>query len=244
MTFALALAASLFISLGSLAGVVTLFVKPEKLSSILLFLVSLSAGALMGSAFIHLLPEAVESIPPTPLFNTVLVSFVSFFLLEKIFHWRHCHKGVCDVHTFGYMNLVGDTVHNFIDGLIIATTFMADYRLGLITALAIALHEIPQEIGDFGVLLYAGYTRTRALISNFVVALTTPLGVIVGFALAPQLKGLLSYLIPFAVGGFIYISASDLLPEIRKETSQKKSLISFGVFTAGILLMYVTSFLE
>lgn len=244
MVFALALGSAFIISLGSLAGILTLIVKPEKLSNILLFLVSLSAGALMGGAFIHLLPEAVENLPPSPLFNTVLFSFVCFFLLEKIFHWRHCHNGHCDVHSFGYMNLVGDTVHNLIDGLIIAATFIADYRLGLISTFAVALHEIPQEISDFGVLMYAGYSRSKALISNFIVSLTTPLGVLIGFALTPNLQGLLSYLIPFAVGGFIYISASDLLPEIRKETSLKKSLISFATFTAGILLMYATSFLE
>lgn len=239
-----ALLSALLISSGSLVGVFTLSINQEKLKSVLLFLVALSAGTLMGSAFLHLLPEASGHLEPKTLFSVVLFSFVFFFLMERIFHWRHCHNGHCDTHSFGVMNLIGDSVHNFIDGLIIAATFAADVRLGIVSSLAVALHEIPQEIGDFGVLLYAGYSRKRALFLNFAVALTAILGVFVGFLLSNATSHILDYLIPFAAGGFIYISASDLMPEIRKETSLRKSLISFGIFTLGILIMYVTSFLE
>ena len=172
---------SFIISLGSLVGIFTLAFKEEKLSKILLFLVSLSAGALMGGAFIHLLPEASEEIKGNTLFTIVLFSFVFFFFVEKLLHWRHCHKGECKIHTFGYMNLFGDAVHNFIDGLIIAATFLTDIRLGIISSFAVALHEIPQEIGDFGVLLYAGFEKKKALIANFLVALTVILGGVVGY---------------------------------------------------------------
>jgi zinc and cadmium transporter len=232
------------ISLGSLIGVFSFAFNTKKTNSILLFLVALSAGALMGSAFIHLLPEAALSLPPVPLFHTILISFIFFFTLEKIFLWRHCHDGICDVHSFGFMNLVGDAVHNFIDGLIIAATFITSPHLGLITTLAVALHEIPQEFGDFGVLLYSGYSKKKALISNFLVATTSVLGVFVGFLLNDFSHSLLVYLVPFAAGGFIYIAASDLLPEIRKETSLRKSMISFGIFLIGIVIMYLTSLFE
>lgn len=242
--FISAILSTFVISCGSLIGVFTLSVNQDKLKNILLFLVALSAGTLMGGAFLHLLPEAAENLESQALFSTVLFSFVFFFLMEKIFHWRHCHKGHCDTHSFGIMNLVGDSVHNFIDGLIIGATFIAHPGLGVVTSVAIALHEIPQEIGDFGVLLYAGYTRKKALLLNFAVSTTALLGVFVSFALSGLSESLLSYLIPFAAGGFIYISASDLMPEIRKETNLKKSLISFGIFTIGIVIMFATSLLE
>lgn len=237
------IAANFFISLASLVGVFTLSIKEKTLSKFLLFLISLSAGALMGGAFLHLLPEASEKLNNENMFSIVLFSFVFFFLIEKLLHWRHCHKKNCDVHTFGYMNLFGDAIHNFIDGLVIASTFLIDIKLGIITSFAIALHEIPQEIGDFGVLLYSGFSRKKALISNFLVALTAVLGGIVGYLLSFQIEDMTSYLLPFAAGGFIYIAASDLMPEIRKETNFRKSLISFGIFLIGILIMFLVKFL-
>jgi zinc and cadmium transporter len=237
------LIATFLISAGALVGIFTLALQADKLNKILLLLVSLSAGALMGGAFIHLLPEASESLESSNVYGTVLLSFIIFFFVEKLFHWRHCHKGQCKVHTFGYMNLCGDAVHNFIDGLILAATFIADARLGVITTLAIALHEIPQEIGDFGVLLYAGFKKEKALAANFLVALTVVLGGVVGYFLS-SLDRFVVYLLPFAAGGFIYIAASDLMPEIRKEQSLKKSLASFGVFLIGVLIMYLVTFLE
>lgn len=232
-----------FISAGALVGIITLAMKAEKLNKILLLLVSLSAGALMGGAFLHLLPEASETLDAKHVYSAVLVSFVLFFFVEKLFHWRHCHKGACDIHTFGYMNLVGDAIHNFIDGLILAAAFSTDIRLGLITTLAIALHEIPQEIGDFGVLLYAGFKKEKALLANFFVALTVVLGGVVGHILS-SFHQFIVYLLPFAAGGFIYIAASDLMPEIRKEQSLKKSLASFGMFLVGIIIMFLVTFLE
>lgn len=231
--------ASFIISLGALVGIFTLALREDKLSKILLFLVSLSAGALMGGAFIHLLPEASEKIESRTLYTTVLLSFVFFFFVEKLLHWRHCHKGKCHIHTFGYMNLFGDSIHNFIDGLIIAATFLVDIKLGIITSFTVALHEIPQEIGDFGVLLYAGFKKEKALVANFLVALTVVVGGIFGYFLSFSVNHFIPYLLPFAAGGFIYIAASDLMPEIRKETSLKKSMMSFGVFLVGIAIMFL-----
>jgi len=235
--------ASFLISTGALIGIFTLAMQEKKLNKILLLLVSLSAGALMGGAFIHLLPEASEKLEGASLYGIVLLSFIVFFFVEKLLHWRHCHKGQCNVHSFGYMNLFGDAVHNFIDGLILAATFMTDVRLGVVTALAVALHEIPQEIGDFGVLLYAGFKKQKALVANFLVALTVVIGGIIGYFLSFQIESFVAYLLPFAAGGFIYIAASDLMPEIRKEASLKKSLLSFGVFLIGVFLMFLVKFI-
>lgn len=229
--------ATFIVSLGGLIGVFTLAISESKLSRILMLLVSLSAGALMGGAFIHLLPEAVNELESMVVFSIVLFSFVSFFFIEKLLHWRHCHKGHCDIHTFGYMNLIGDSVHNFIDGLIIAATFMTSIPLGIATTLTIAFHEIPQEIGDFGVLLYSGFDKKKALISNFLVACIAILGGVVGYYLSMYIDHFVSYLLPFAAGGFIYIAASDLMPEIRKEQSLKKTIASFGFFLLGIGIM-------
>lgn len=196
----------------------------------------------MGGAFLHLLPEAAEELDINIICIIVLLAFIFFFFMEKLLFWRHCHKGKCDVHTFGYMNLVGDSIHNFIDGMVIASTFLIDYNLGVATTIAIALHEIPQEIGDFGVLIHAGFHRIKALLINYVVAFTVVLGAIAGYFLSFYSHAIIAYLIPFAAGGFIYIAASDLMPEIRKETDLKKSLFAFLIFVLGIGLMYTVKF--
>lgn len=237
--------ATLSISIISLIGILTLSLKDKFVQKILLWLVGLSSGALMGGAFLHLLPESVEKAENTNInvFIWVLMAFILFFVIEKILHWRHCHKNQCEVHTFGTMNLIGDSIHNFIDGLIIAAAFMADYQLGIITTIAVALHEIPQEIGDFGVLLYAGYTRKKAILFNFLTALFAVLGGIIGFYITSLSTKAELYLLPIAAGGFIYIAASDLLPEIRREKSLTKSLASFIFFIVGILIMYVVKFI-
>ena len=140
------------------------------------------------------------------------------------------------------MNLVGDSLHNFIDGLVIASVFLVDFRLGVITTLAMALHEIPQEIGDFGVLIHAGFNRTKALVLNFLVASVVIIGGVVGYFASFYINSIIPLLLPIAAGGFIYIAASDLIPEIRKESDLKKSTMSFGIFLLGIILMFAVKF--
>ncbi len=227
------------IALIAFIGIFTLSLKDKVLNKILLILVSLSAGALMGGAFIHLLPESIEKGGDTNPFIYVLIGFILFFLIEKVLHWRHCHKGKCDVHTFHYMNLIGDSIHNFIDGLIIAASFIVSIPLGLTTTIAIAAHEIPQEIGDFGVLIYGGFKKKKALVLNFIVALTIVLGGVVGYFVSQKIEQAVVFLLPFAAGGFIYIAATDLIPEIKKETNIKKSMATMLVFICGILLMWL-----
>ncbi|UCF50647.1 MAG: ZIP family metal transporter [Thermoplasmatales archaeon] len=224
-------------------GIFTLSLKDKVLNKILLILVSLSAGALIGSAFIHLLPESIEKSGDTNPFIYVLIGFILFFVIEKVLHWRHCHEGKCDVHTFHYMNLIGDSIHNFIDGLIIAAGFIISIPLGLTTAIAIAAHEIPQEIGDFGVLVYGGFNKKKALVLNFIVALAIVMGGVVGYFVSQNLDQAVVFLIPFAAGGFIYIAATDLIPEIKKEINIYKSMATMLVFICGILIMWLIKML-
>ena len=230
VTFAIALIAFI--------GIFTLLLKEKLLNEILLILVSLSAGALMGGAFLHLIPEAVEKSQGLDIFLFVLVGFILFFVIEKVLHWRHCHKGKCDVHTFTYMNLVGDTIHNFIDGLILAASFVTSVELGLTTTIAIAAHEIPQEIGDFGVLIYGGFKKKKAIILNFIVALSIVIGGLIGYFISKSVESAVTFLLPFAAGGFIYIAATDLIPEIKKELDFKKYMATLIVFIIGILIMW------
>ena len=235
--FQLALLSAFAISLASFVGVVTLSLKKKRMEEYLLLLVGFSAGALMGGALLHLMPESLEVIEAELAFSILLAGFVSFFLMEKILYWRHCHEGTCNVHPFTYLNLVGDGIHNFVDGIVIAASYAAGIEIGMVSTFAILLHEIPQEIGDFGVLIYGGMTTRKALFYNFLSALTAVLGVSVGQLLLP-IANVTSYILPFAAGGFIYISASDLIPELHKETNQKKSMLSFTTFLAGLAFMY------
>ena len=242
--FGYIIATTFGIALIALIGIFTLSLKDKILNKILLFLVSLSAGALMGGAFLHLLPESVEKAEGTNIdvFIYVLIGFILFFIIEKVLHWRHCHKGKCDIHTFHYMNLIGDSIHNFIDGLIISASFIASIPLGFTTTLAIAAHEIPQEIGDFGVLVYGGFEKKKALVINFVVALTIVVGGVVGYLISRCIENAVMFLLPFAAGGFIYIAATDLIPEIKKELDIKKSMTTMIVFACGILIMWLVKF--
>lgn len=234
----LILAASMLMSIISLVGVLSISVTERVLDRVVFILVALSAGALMGGAFLHLIPEGIEFIGGVPFGLIFLTSFSAFFLMEKLLKWRHCHARACPVHTFAYMNLVGDAVHNFTDGILLAAAFMINTHLGITTVIAIAFHEIPQEIGDFGVLVYAGMKRRNALFLNFVVSLTTLLGAVVTYVIGKSIVGVVSYLLPVAAGSFVYIAGSDLLPELHKERRLKKSLLAFFVFLIGISIMW------
>ncbi|MBI5071531.1 ZIP family metal transporter [Candidatus Falkowbacteria bacterium] len=238
------IASTFVISLLSFVGVLALVLKEKWLEKILLTLVSLASGALMGGAFLHLLPEAIEKADSRTVFLWVLIAFAAFFVIEKIFQWRHCHREHCEIHTFGYMSLLGDSVHNFIDGLIVAASFVEGTRLGLIVSVAVILHEIPQEFGDFGTLLFAGFKKKTAILMNFLTALTAIAGGMIGFFWASYSDNFIKILLPFAAGGFIYIAASDLIPEIRKTVKFKESISTFVVFLIGIGFIYLMKFLD
>ena len=237
VNFVWAVGASIIVSLISLIGIFTLLLKNNLLNKILIILIGFSAGGLIGGAFLHLLPEALEQSSAQVVFSYVILGFIFFFILEKYLHWRHCHEGVCSVHTFTYLSLVGDSVHNFIDGLIIGSSFLVGIHFGVVTTLVIVFHEIPQEIGDFGVLVYGGFSKFKALYCNFMIALTCIIGTIGGFFLGEYFNGFSSFLLPFTAGGFIYIGACDLIPEIHKQSQSKKSAFSIVAFVLGILFI-------
>lgn len=237
----------LIVSLISLVGVFFIFKKKEKLNKILIFLVALSVGSLLGGAFLHLIPEIVES--GNFSLNTSLLivgGIVLFFIIENFIHWRHCHIQTCKEHPhpLGIMNLIGDGVHNLIDGLIISASYFVSIPLGVATTLAVVIHEIPQEIGDFGVLLYAGYSKKKALFFNFMSALVSLIGAVIGIFLAGKSNAFVNLVIPIAVGGFLYIAGSDLIPEIHKKQKSNFSIESLLGILLGIFLMYLLTFLE
>ncbi|MDR1453972.1 MAG: ZIP family metal transporter [Candidatus Margulisbacteria bacterium] len=239
-----ALAASFLVSLVSFAGALALLVKEKALRKILLVLVAFSAGSLIGNSFLHLIPEALlELSEHSPVFFSVLAGFTFFFLLERCLYWRHCHHESCAVHNFSYLNLCGDAAHNFIDGLIIGGSFLLSPAAGWITTLTVMSHEIPQELGDFGVLLYGGLSKYRALAYNFASALTAILGTVCGFFFARQSAIFTGALLAFTAGGFIYIASSDLIPELHEVQDKKQALLNFLTFILGLAFMYALTFL-
>jgi len=216
------LASVIIVSLFSLVGLLTLSVSDKTLSRVVLFLVSFSAGALLGDAFMHLVPEAAEAAGFTLDLSLYLLSGIGVsFILEKFVCWRHCHISTSPEHPHpvGLMNLFGDSLHNFIDGLVIGGSYLAGMPVGIATTVAVILHEIPQEIGDYGVLIYAGFSRRKAIYYNFLTALTAILGVVFSMLLAPLSTWLVHFLLPFGAGAFIYVACADLIPQLQKVQS-------------------------
>lgn len=234
--FFFALGASILVSLISLIGIFSLLLKDKWLDKILFLLIGFATGGLIGGAFLHLMPEALEQ-SQNNIFLYIILGFISFFILEKYFYWRHCHNGICDVHAFTYLNLIGDGIHNFTDGLVIGTSFIVSTYFGIITTLVIIFHEVPQEIGDFAVLVYGGFNKLRALLFNFILALTCVLGTIVGYFLSKNIENFSGLLLSFTAGGFIYIAACDLVPELHKQPDLKRSALSMLTFLFGILFI-------
>ena len=234
-------AAVFLVSLISFVGVASMPVALPNMKKILFLLVSLSAGTMLGDAFLHLIPESIEQNPENLelVAMLILTGILAFFVLEKIICWRHCHIPTSEEHPhqLAIMNLVGDVLHNFIDGAIIAGSFLAGPKIGIGTTLAIISHEIPQEIGDYGVLIHAGYSRKKALFLNFLIALTAFVGLLLVFALNAKLAWLETILPPFTAGGFIYIATADLIPEMKKEPGFKKSFLQLLAILIGIFLM-------
>ncbi len=239
MTIFYILFSLLGVSAVSFLGIFTLSWRKTKIHDFLYGFVALAAGTMMGTAFLHLLPEAVETMDSHSVFLAVLLSFVFFFIIEKFLHWRHCHEDNCETHTFGYMNLLGDSFHNFLDGVIIATAYMTSIEVGIAATLAVLVHEIPQEIGDFGVLLKAGFTVKKALLVNFFTALAAVVGGLVGYMLSTYTDSFVQILTPFAAGSFLYIAATDLLPQLQEERVVKRSVLSLLIFLLGIGIMYL-----
>ncbi len=244
-----ALVSVFIVSLISLIGIITLSLNEKRLRKFLIYLISFSAGALFGDAFIHLLPEIAKKTNFNINTSLYLLSgIIIFFFLEKIIHWQHCHGNILEkehIHPFAYTNLIGDALHNFLDGIIIASSYIVSVQAGIATTLAVMLHEIPQEIGDFSILLHGGFSKAKALLLNFASALIAVLGALITFLIGSSINNIELILVPIAAGGFIYIAGSDLIPELHKNSERiSKSILQLIAFVAGILIMALLLLLE
>lgn len=247
MIIAIILLSVSLISLLSFIGILFLGLNDSLLRRILIILVSFASGSLLGGAFVHLIPHSLEKLGSESVFWCIIIGIMIFFFMEKFLYWRHCHDGECPVHTFAYLNLLGDGIHNFIDGMIVAASFLADISLGLATTTATILHEIPQEIGDFGVLVYAGLGKRKALIYNFITALMSIAGAAFTYLFYHAFEfihGSTSLLVPFAAGGFIYIATTDLMPELHKRRNFRDSILQMATIILGLALMWLLKFIE
>lgn len=224
--------AALVDSFIAFVGAFSLFLKKNTFEKLIFALVAFSAGALLSGAFFHMLAESIEKLPVMLAFEILFFGFCLFFIIERLLHWHHCHKGHCKVHPVSWLILFGDGIHNFIDGAVIAASFMVSVPFGIITTLLIIAHEVPQELGDFAVLVYSGMKRTKALLFNFLSQATCIIGALFAYFVFLH-SDFVNFLLPFAAGGFIYISASDLIPDLHKEEDIKRSAVSFLLFLLG-----------
>lgn len=244
--------AMVFLSVGivsgiSLIGAFTLSLSPALLKRGLLVMISFAAGALLGDSFLHLIPEIAESEAgfTVQASMALLGGVIAFFILEKILHWHHSHVPSEDVlHPVAITNLLGDALHNFLDGAIIAGSFLVSTKIGVATAIAVALHEIPQELGDFGIMVHAGLAPRKALALNFATALTAVLGAALTLYASSVLNGVEAVLIPATAGGFVYIASTDLIPELHKEPETGKSILQIAGLLAGVGVMAALLVLE
>ncbi len=240
------------VSLVSLIGVATLALNEKRLRKILFLLVALAAGALFGDVIFHILPELFsENKSPLTAGLGIISGLLVFFMLEKFLHWRHHHQvDTCDepghhaIAPVGHLNLIADGLHNLLDGAIIGASFLVSPALGFATTIAVILHEIPQEIGDFAVLIHAGFSKARAIWLNLLSALLAILGAIISLVIGSDIQAFTPIILALAAGGFLYIAGSDLVPELHKITDPKKSLAQLGAIILGLALMLLLTFLE
>lgn len=234
------LIATLFVSAIAFSGIMLLIFRAEAAKKLSLYFISFAAGALLGVTFLDILPEIFEMAIPN-IFWYVLLGILTFFILEKFFIWYHCHGSECAVHQqqAAPLILMGDAIHNFIDGVIIAAAFLVDSSLGVVTTLAVIFHEIPQEIGDFSILIHGGISRAKALVLNFFVALTVVAAAVLTYFFQDIFLGSIGILLAFVAGHFIYIATADLIPELHKETSFKRSLFQIFLLILGVVVIWL-----
>jgi len=230
-------ASGVLMSAIAMVGSATLFLSERTLQRILLPLVAFAAGSLLGGAFFHMLPVGLEAgMSDVTVYGLALAGFAMFFGLEQFLHWHHCHRADTSCKKpLTYLILIGDGLHNFLGGLAVAGTFLIDIRLGIVTWLAAAAHEVPQELGDFGVLVHGGWEKRRALLYNMLSALTFLAGGLLAYAASFRLD--VAFLVPFAAGNFIYIGAADLIPEVKAHAELRANLVHFAAFSVGVALM-------
>jgi zinc and cadmium transporter len=244
--------------LSVMAAAIFLLLPDDRRNAILPHGISFAIGALLAVAFWGLIPEAFEKVKPEQfqtLSGTILAGILGFFVLEKLLIWRHCHSGSCEAHgdednhehghshshggakSAGALIIIGDGIHNFVDGVLIAAAFLTDVQLGIVTSLAVAAHEIPQEVGDFAILLHSGYSKSKALFYNMLASLTTVLGGVLAYFGLEDLHDSLPYFLVLAASSFIYIAVADLIPSLHKKTDMKNSLQQIALIAAGVFLI-------
>src|SRR3989339_1837676 len=237
----------IIVSLVSVIGIFSLSLKEEIVKKYIGLFISLAVGALLGDAFIHLIPEAFRNSPDSTMVSLLIVSgILVFFIIEKFLHWHHHEDDteINHIHPVGRLLLFTDGFHNLIDGIIIGVSFLVSVPIGIATTIAVVLHEIPQEIGDFAVLIHAGYTKKRALWLNFLSALASILGLMIVFIFGNIVDGVASIFIPIAAGGFIYIAVADLIPELHKTKDIKHSIIQLCIIMLGVFSMLALLLIE
>jgi zinc and cadmium transporter len=228
--------------LGGLGGLLVassiLLIKEPARTKLIPWLVSYAVGALLGASMLEILPKALEQLPATEVFPTLLVGILLFFVLEKLVLWRHCHTHDCEVHDGAVLPVViGDGFHNFVDGAVIAAAAMTSLPLGISTAVAVTAHEIPQEVGDFAILLHAGYSRSKALMLNVASALASILGALAAFVAFDRVPGLLPYFLSLSAASFLYVAMADLIPGLHRGRTDASSLRQILLIGAGIITM-------
>lgn len=245
--FLIILLASLAESAVSFSGGVLAFLNAENVRRFAHFAVSFAVGALLSVSLLELIPEAAETSSLEFVMPFVLAGIVFFFVVEKFLSWYHHHEGRAagyEVQTYAYLVLWGDFLHNLIDGVIIALTFMTDIRLGIVTTLAVILHEIPQEVGDFGVLLHAGFSKIKALVYNFLVSLSTILGAVIAVSLRNIIpESFIPIALAVIAGNFIYLAASDLMPELQESAKVSHTLGQIALIVLGAVLVILPEFI-
>jgi len=242
----------IIVSLLSFVGIIFLAFKPKFLQRIIFVLVSFAFGAMLGGAFFHLIPEVYEKNHDFKAVSLVIIfGILAFFMLEKFLHWHHDHHITDEteqneekVKPLGFLSLAADSFHNFIDGILIGSAYLVDPTVGIATTFAVIIHEIPQEIGDFAVLIHSGFKIKKALLFNFLSACTSIIGAVVAIMLGNSIQGFEEIIIAFAIGGFIYLAGSDLIPELHKKNSVKSSIIQLFAIVSGLALMYLLTFVS
>lgn len=248
--------------LSVMAAGVFLLLSEQQRQNVLPHGISFAVGALLTGAFCGLIPHAFEAVAVedmSRLSSTILIGILLFFMLEKLLVWRHCHSHACEAHgeeshddhhdhnhhndhgrrVAGMFIILGDSIHNFVDGVLIGAAFLTDPQLGMVTSLAVAAHEIPQEVGDFAILLHSGYTRGKALLYNMLASLTTVIGGVLAYFSLGDLHHILPYFLTLAASSFIYIAVADLIPSLHHKTDTKTSLQQIGFILAGVVLILV-----
>lgn len=226
----------------ALVGSAALLMPERLFSRVIMPLVALAAGALLGGALFHMLPESIEVLGNRlSVYGWVVAGMFSFHVLEQFLHWHHCHRPISEHRPLGYLILAADGLHNLIGGVAVGSAFIVDIRLGIVTWVVAAAHEIPQELGDFGILVHSGWSIRNALLYNVVSALTFPLGGLLAYGFAGKVE--VAVLVPFAAGNFIYIALADLLPEITTSPKLRQKIVHTASFAGGLALLWVIALL-